>query len=876
MRILISVETTPFREVAGESDRVCFCDSVTETQSLLSTLPVDIWICGGDEVDSNLMIQWLGHTNIRSKLMLVRDVQNIGRIQNYTDSKTVHIAEWPQRSLKAISFFEQVLRYAEERHVQTRRLSRMQPTLANRRGVVILVGAGIMNLINAHYLAADGYTVQMHDAGPDPRSTPDWKKLGTTHGGGDARMFTRTEADNYNEQGNQIYSSMDKIFRRTVSTGGWSVKSPDTFTSAETNWVESFESLPGWLARAFKEDIYEINGQAGQLWEDFMQLSPHLFQQVGLRQGITRMYVVQGDLEASVKLNTGLGTMLETNELQEFLKVHPNFASAAATDQLAGGFTISGFTLNIHQFTAKLVDYLRDKGVEFHWDQPISTIRRDPLGRVLGLESHDGKLLEADHYVVSPGVLGNKLLEGTLSGCVIQGVLGVWLQIPNLEPKLSNSIKLHRRGHVVEDINITLATDPQTGEDILVFGGGYGFVGLDRPAADNPELQLLFNELETVARTYFPQGYDLAKRNGSLWTGGQEKFCIRPFTPTGLGVFETIPTVSGGRFIITGGNNTGGFAQAPAIARAVQRAFTGEHDPIHVLFHPERGRQIEVSTIVHPISHPQPLNSIHSSRSLRILLLCSDGPEHAYLRYCLEKVAPLFRCIVETHAGQISHLKRKGRNVDAWYMWYHTMRRQVLGLTRQRQAYFAGLMPSGYTSSQPDLVVESLNCKEVWNAVEFWQPDLTIVSGTKYIGQKLNERGGLMINLHMGSLPDYRGNHCVFFALYDGALDKVAATLHMLTAQLDGGAVLDRVVPPILPGDTEETLYTRCLQMAMDRCVEHVSRISSGEKVEFFPQSQDGKMFRHCDRTPWKEIVLWSKLRFGGLLRDRGTSQSDS
>jgi glycine/D-amino acid oxidase-like deaminating enzyme/folate-dependent phosphoribosylglycinamide formyltransferase PurN len=872
MRILISVETTAFREVAGESDRVCFCDSVTDTQSLLSTLPVDIWICGGDEVDSNLMRQWLGHNALPSRLMLVRDVQNIRRIQDYTDSKTVHIAQWPKQGLKAISFCEQVLRCAEAQHVQTRRLTGIQQTLVNRQGVVILVGAGIMNLINAHYLAVRGYSVQVHDAGPDPRSTQDWTKLGTTHGGGDARMFTRTEADNYNEQGDQIYSSMNTVFRRTVSTGGWSVKPPDGFTSAEMDWVESFESLPGWLARAFKEDIYEINRQAGQLWEDFMQVSPHLFQQVGLHQGITRMYVERDDLEASIKRNTGLGTMLEAFELQEFLKVHTTFGSAAATDQLAGGFTIAGFTLNVHQFVAKLIDDIRAKGVEFHWNHPISNIRRDTLGRVLGLESNEGKLLEADHYVVSPGVLGNKLLEGTFSGSVIQGVLGVWLQIPNLEPKLSNSIKLHRRGHVMEDINITVATDPHTGEDILVFGGGYGFVGLDRPAADNPELQLLFSELETVARTYFPQGYDLAKQNGSLWTGGEQKFCIRPFTPTGLGVFETVPTVSGGRLIITGGNNTGGFAQAPAIARAVHRAFTGEHDPIHVLFHPKRGRHNEVSSHVRAISQPRLLNRIDSSRPLRLLLLCSDGPEHAYLRYRLDKVAPFFRCIVETHAGQISHLKRKGRNVDAWYMWYHTMRRQALGLTRQRQAYFAGLMPSGYTSPQPDLAVESLNCKEVWQAVDNWQPDLTIVSGTKYIGKKLNERGGLMINLHMGSLPDYKGNHCVFFALYDGAVDKVAATLHLLTSQLDGGAVLDRVAPPILPSDTEETLYTRCLHMAIDRCVEHVSRLSSGEEVEFFPQSQDGKMFRHCDRTLWKEIVVWSKLRFGGLLRDRGTS----
>lgn len=95
-------------------------------------------------------------------------------------------------------------------------------------------------------------------------------------------------------------------------------------------------------------------------------------------------------------------------------------------------------------------------------------------------------------------------------------------------------------------------------------------------------------------------------------------------------------------------------------------------------------------------------------------------------------------------------------------------------------------------SLTPDLTVASLNCREVWEAVEKWQPELTIVSGTKYIGRKLTERAGLMINLHIGHLPEYKGNHCIFFALYDGAVDKVSATLHQLTLQLDGGDILDR------------------------------------------------------------------------------------
>jgi folate-dependent phosphoribosylglycinamide formyltransferase PurN len=495
------------------------------------------------------------------------------------------------------------------------------------------------------------------------------------------------------------------------------------------------------------------------------------------------------------------------------------------------------------------------------------------LGEVTLLESLLGHL-EADHFVVSPGVTGNVLMRGTACENLVQGVLGVWLQIPNLHPRLQHSIKIHRRGHLVEDINVTVAKDVETGEDILMFGGGYGYVGLDRPRPDCPEVMALFNELEEVARIYFPKGHALAKERGTMYPGGKRKFCVRPFTPTGLGVFEMLPTASGGHLIITGGNNTGGFAQAPAVARAVWRAVVGEPDPIHVLFHPHRGRLPAPVTYKSRFPEPQSLPSFEEARQpLRLLVLCSDDPQHSYLRYRLDQAFPGYRCILEPHDGQVRYLRHKGRRVDAYYTDYHSLRRRCFGHDQQRKAYFDRLVPQDHVSPTPDLTVDSLNCREVWDAVEQWQPELTIVSGTKYIGRKLIDRAGLMINLHTGHLPEYKGNHCIFFALYDGAVDKVSATLHQLTSDLDKGHILDRVVPPVLPEDNEETLYARCIHAAIDRCVKHAARFSRGERLEFVPQENIGRTFRHSDRTPGKELQLWWKLRVGGLLRDyQGTA----
>lgn len=872
MKFLISTSFPSLRAMTTLSTYVHFCDPGSDLSiPLTSPETVDVWICNGEEVTSELMDQWLAEARHIPKSMLVGDTAIIPRLQEYAHGRVVEIAGFPEQNHTTMQWEELILRDAEmfyaraRAHAGIQRLNVMKDH--DSKTSVLLVGAGIMNLMTAELLTSRGYQVRVVDAGPDPQCCKDWTRLGVTNGGGNARMFTHTEADNYNEKGSKIYKNMQSIFRQTVRNGGWSVKSPKDFTSAELAWVNAFEQIPAWLARIFRDNIYEVNMEAGKLWKEYIETSPQLFEDVEFCKDILRIYVEPAAMDAAITINRQLGAIIHPTSLEEFLAANPGFHSAAVLNHLSGGMTVEGFTVNIHPFVAKLINRITDSGGEFLWNCKVQGIQRNSLGEVTILESQLGNL-EADHFVVSPGVTGNVLLSGTACENLVQGVLGVWLQIPNLHPQMQHSIKMHRRAHLVEDINVTVAKDVETGEDILIFGGGYGYVGLDRPRPHCPELMALFNELEEVARIYCPRGYAVAKERGTMYPGGNRKFCVRPFTPTGLGMFEMIPTARGGQLIITGGNNTGGFAQSPAVARAIWRALVGEHDPIHVLFHPDRGRLPTSLTYKSRFHEPLSLRSIEARQPLRLLLLCSDDPQHSYLRYRLDHAFPGYRCILETHDGQVRHLREKGRIVDACYTKYHSLRRRFLGHDHQRKAYFNSLVPQDYASPTPDLTVDSLNCREVWDAVEQWQPELTIVSGTKYIGRKLIGRAGLMINLHIGHLPEYKGNHCIFFALHDGAVDKVSATLHQLAPDLDGGDILDRVFPPVLPEDNEETLYARCIHFAIDRCVKHVEQFSQGGRLEFVRQEAIGRTFRHRDRTPWKELRLWWKLRVGGLLCD--------
>lgn len=69
---------------------------------------------------------------------------------------------------------------------------------------------------------------------------------------------------------------------------------------------------------------------------------------------------------------------------------------------------------------------------------------------------------------------------------------------------------------------------------------------------------------------------------------------------------------------------------------------------------------------------------------------------------------------------------------------------------------------------------------------------------------------GRILNIHPSLLPAYKGLHTHERALADGATEH-GATVHLVTAELDGGPIVAQAKVPVLPGDTAETLAARVL-----------------------------------------------------------------
>jgi len=89
-------------------------------------------------------------------------------------------------------------------------------------------------------------------------------------------------------------------------------------------------------------------------------------------------------------------------------------------------------------------------------------------------------------------------------------------------------------------------------------------------------------------------------------------------------------------------------------------------------------------------------------------------------------------------------------------------------------------------------------------------PDLVVLAGfMRIIGPEiLDPFQGKMINLHPSLLPLYRGTDTYQRAIEAG--DSIhGASIHFVTAELDGGPVISQVVIPVLENDTPDILAAR-------------------------------------------------------------------
>jgi phosphoribosylglycinamide formyltransferase-1 len=116
---------------------------------------------------------------------------------------------------------------------------------------------------------------------------------------------------------------------------------------------------------------------------------------------------------------------------------------------------------------------------------------------------------------------------------------------------------------------------------------------------------------------------------------------------------------------------------------------------------------------------------------------------------------------------------------------------------------------------------------------------------------------GRMINIHPSLLPKYRGLHTHRKALKAGDTEH-GASVHFVSAELDGGPVIAQVRIDVRAGDTEDSLAARLLPNEHRLLAACVDAIARGEVRE-----RDGRVWFH-DRALERPLALDAAGRLAG------------
>jgi phosphoribosylglycinamide formyltransferase-1 len=122
--------------------------------------------------------------------------------------------------------------------------------------------------------------------------------------------------------------------------------------------------------------------------------------------------------------------------------------------------------------------------------------------------------------------------------------------------------------------------------------------------------------------------------------------------------------------------------------------------------------------------------------------------------------------------------------------------------------------------------------RELFGRAAEFQPALVVLAGYMRVIDADVVAGwlGRLINLHPSLLPKYPGLDTYARAL-EGGDTTFGASVHFVTAELDGGPVIAQVALPVVPGDTTDTLASRLRPAEQDLLVGCISLIAAGRVV---------------------------------------------
>lgn len=223
--------------------------------------------------------------------------------------------------------------------------------------------------------------------------------------------------------------------------------------------------------------------------------------------------------ERDIRVLRDLGIAFELLDASGVRRAEPALAHADA--DIAGGLRLpADETGDCYQFTTALAKLAEGLGVEFRFGTSAASFTFDGAKRITGvqLDTADREVLTADRYVLALGSYSRTLLAGTGVDVPVYPVKGYSLTIPIVDERLAPVSTV-----LDETYKIALTRFDRR----IRVGGMAELAGFDQTLRPSRRATL-----EMVTRQLFPGG-DLARAD--FWTG------LRPMTPDSTPIVGRTP-----------------------------------------------------------------------------------------------------------------------------------------------------------------------------------------------------------------------------------------------------------------------------------------------------------------------------------------------
>lgn len=155
-----------------------------------------------------------------------------------------------------------------------------------------------------------------------------------------------------------------------------------------------------------------------------------------------------------------------------------------------------------------------------------------------------------------------------------------------------------------------------------------------------------------------------------------------------------------------------------------------------------------------------------------------------------------------------------------------------------------------------------VNSKKTIEILQKINPDIVIVNGTSIISSKvLNSIKAIFINTHVGIIPQYRGVHGGYWALYNNDAENFGVTIHLVDKGIDTGGTLyqQTTIPEKKDNFITYPLYQYALALPLLK-----KAVSDIKRNEICPINRDGyvsKLYYHPTFTQYLYGLIFKSVK---------------